>query len=51
MLIETCRLNDVDPRTWLADVIVRLPGHPARHVDELLPWHWKAAQAHTAAAA
>lgn len=50
-LIETCRLNDVDPRAWLADVIARLPDHPAQRVDELLPWHWKAAQAQTAAAA
>ena len=50
-LIETCRMNDVDPRAWLADVIARLPGHPAKHIDELLPWHRKAAQAHTAAAA
>lgn len=50
-LIETCRLNDVDPRAWLADVIARLPGHPAKRIEELLPWTWKAAQAHTAAAA
>ena len=50
-LIETCRMNDVDPRAWLADVIARLPGHPAKRIDELLPWNWKAAQDHTAAAA
>ena len=50
-LIETCRLNDVDPRAWLADAIARLPSHPAKRVDELLPWNWKAAQAPTAAAA
>ena len=28
-LIETCKLNGVDPRAWLADVLSRLPGHPA----------------------
>lgn len=50
-LIETCRMNDVDPRAWLADVIAQLPGHPAKRIDELLPWHWKAAHAQTAAAA
>lgn len=42
-LIETTKLNDVDPRAWLADVLARLPGHPARTIDELLPWNWKAA--------
>jgi len=40
-LIETCKLNDVDARAWLADVLARLPEHPAVRVDELLPWNWK----------
>lgn len=42
-LIETAKLNDIDPRAWLADVLARLPGHPARAIDDLLPWNWKAA--------
>ena len=41
-LIATCKLNDVDPRAWLADVLARLPDHPINRVDELLPWNWKA---------
>ena len=41
-LIETCKLNEVDPRAWLADVLARLPEHPAKRLDELLPWNWKA---------
>ena len=41
-LIETAKLNDVDPRAWLADVLGRLADHPARHLHELLPWNWKA---------
>jgi len=41
-LITTCKLNDVDPRAWLADVLARLPDHPINRVDELLPWNWKA---------
>ena len=41
-LIETAKLNDVDPQAWLADVLARLPDHPAKRVDELLPWNWKA---------
>jgi transposase len=40
-LIETCKLNDVDPRAWLADVLARLPEHPSSRIDELLPWNWK----------
>lgn len=39
-LIETAKLNAIDPRAWLADVIARLPDHPARRIDELLPWNW-----------
>ncbi len=46
-LIETCKLNDVDPQAWLADVLARLPDHPAKRIDELLPWAWKKAR-HTA---
>ena len=41
-LIETAKLNDVDPQAWFADVLARLPDHPAKRVDELLPWNWKA---------
>ena len=41
-LIETAKLNGVDPRAWLADVLARLPGHSARRIDELLPWNRKA---------
>jgi hypothetical protein len=43
-LIETCKLNAVDPQAWLADVRARLPDHPAKRIGELLPWHWKAAR-------
>ena len=41
-LIETAKLNDVDPQAWLADVLARLPDHPTKRLDELLPWNWKA---------
>jgi transposase len=43
-LIETCKLTEVDPQAWLADVLARLPDHPAKRTTELLPWAWKAAQ-------
>ena len=50
-LIETCKMNDVDPQAWLADVLARLPDHPASRVAELLPWTWKATQQSKTAAA
>jgi len=40
-LVETAKLSGVDPRAWLADVLARLPDHPARRIAELLPWNWK----------
>ena len=40
-LIETAKLNDVDPQAWLADVLARLPDHPAKRIDDLLPWNWR----------
>ena len=40
-LIVTAKLNDVDPRAWLADVLRRIADHPASRLDEFLPWHWK----------
>ena len=41
-LIETCKLNGIDPQAWLADVLARLPDHQAKRVGDLLPWNWKA---------
>lgn len=40
-LMVTARLNNVDPRTWLADVLGRIGDHPASRLDELLPWNWR----------
>src|ERR687884_512756 len=40
-LIATAKLNDIDPQAWLADVLARLPDHPAKRIDELLPWNWQ----------
>ena len=39
-LIQTARLNDIDPQAWLADVLARVNGHSIRDLDRLLPWHW-----------
>ena len=43
-LIQTARLNDVDPQAWLADVLLRLADHPASRLDQLLPWNWRTPQ-------
>lgn len=40
-LIETAKLNGVEPYAWLSDVLTRMvEGHPASRLDELLPWNW-----------
>jgi transposase len=41
-LIVTAKLNDVDPRAWLADVLRRIADHPASRLYELMPWNWSA---------
>ncbi len=40
-LIQTARLNDVDPQAWLADVLARIADHPVGRLDELQPWNWR----------
>jgi transposase len=49
-LIATAKLNNIDPRAWLADVLNRIADHPARRLHELLPWNWHAQTAEQAAA-
>jgi transposase len=49
-LIESAKLNDINPQHYLADVLVRIADHPARHITELLPWNWKPAVVDRAAA-
>jgi transposase len=39
-LIETAKLNDIDPQAWLAHLLARLPDHPAKRIADLLPWNW-----------
>jgi hypothetical protein len=43
-LIESGKLNDVNPQAWLAFVLARLPDHLAEAIDELPPWNWKIAR-------
>ena len=38
-LIETCKLNGVNPHAWLADTLTRLVNRwPASRLDDLMPW-------------
>jgi hypothetical protein len=39
-LVETAKLNGIDPQAWLADVLRRIADHPTSRLDELLPWSW-----------
>ena len=42
-LIETAKLNGVDPQAWLTDVLGRIAGHKINRIEELLPWNWNVA--------
>ena len=39
-LIETAKLNGVDPQAWLTDVLDRIADHKITRIDELLPWRY-----------
>jgi len=39
-LIETAKLNGVDPQAWLTWVLARIADHKINRIDELLPWNY-----------
>lgn len=40
-VIETCKLNGIEPQAYIADFIARIAGDwPAARWDELMPWNW-----------
>lgn len=44
-LVETCKLNGVDPQRYFTDVLTRLVnGWMDNRIDELMPWHWAPAK-------
>ena len=40
-IVETCRMNDINPQAYLTDIIGRIADHPIQKIDDLLPWRWK----------
>jgi len=40
-LIESVKLNGLNPQHYLADVVARLADHPVRRIAELLTWNWQ----------
>jgi hypothetical protein len=48
-LTSTCRRHQVDPQLYLTQLLLNLPGWPARDLDAWLPDHWKLR--HTASSA
>ena len=39
-IIETAKMNGLDPQAYLADVLDRINDHKINRLDELLPWNW-----------
>jgi transposase len=39
-LIETAKLNGVDPQAWLTNVLGRIADHKITKLDELMPWSY-----------
>jgi hypothetical protein len=40
-IIETAKLNAIDPEAYLRNIIARIDDHPAKRIDDLLPWNIK----------
>ena len=50
-IIETAKLNGLDPQAYLADVLDRIHDHKINPLDALLPWNWTPVAAARAEAA
>lgn len=44
-IIENCRMNKIDPFSYLVDVLPRIQDHPINRINELLPRQWAQQQA------
>lgn len=45
ILVEPCKLINVDTEAWLTWVLQRLPDHKINRINELMPWKWQAENA------
>ncbi|MES1221430.1 MAG: transposase domain-containing protein [Bacteroidota bacterium] len=36
----TCKLHDINPFTWLRDILKRIAQYPVNKISDLLPQHW-----------
>lgn len=50
-LIESAKMNGLDPQAYLTDVLDRIHDHKINRIDELLPWKWTPVSAPKALAA
>ena len=41
-ILETARMNDLNPQAYLTDLLAQIADHPINNIDALLPWRWKA---------
>jgi len=41
-LIETAKLNGIDPQAWLIDALGRITDHKITRLDELMLWRYAA---------
>ena len=39
-LVETAKMNGINPQAYLADILGRIAEHPIQKIDALLPWLW-----------
>jgi hypothetical protein len=44
-LVETAKLNGIEPQAWLTDVLSRIADHKIARIDELLAWRYAACAA------
>ena len=50
-VIEIAKLSGINPEAYLTDILGRIRAQEPKHLDELLPWTWKAAREATPKAA
>ena len=43
-IIETAKLCNLNPQTYIAHLLNRLPDHKINRLDDLAPWNWRPSQ-------